>query len=205
MCGQISGNELKKNASADAFLSVALGWESFVSDWHIAAINRGSAAFAADLQARVEASLSGRGWSGLNGRVNLSIPKHPSLELVRELIDPESGNISFGDKEKWRDRARRELCDPYKAAILALNDRDHRLIRAVVAVRDCIAHRSKKASDAMNGALALLASADSALRRSHARVQPSGIGAYLYAQAGGSRRVELYHQRLGEIAEKLRV
>src|SRR4051794_35578274 len=81
MCGQISGNELKKNASVDAFLTVAIGWESFLSDWHIAAINRDSSAFAADLQVRVDASLSGRGWSGLKGRVNLSVPKHPSLEL----------------------------------------------------------------------------------------------------------------------------
>lgn len=204
MCEQITGNELKKNASVDAFLNVAIGWESFLSDWHIAAINRDSSAFVADLEARAEASLIGRGWTGLRGRVTLSIPKHPSLDLVRDLIDPDGGNISFGDKDKWCARAERELSDPYRSNVLALPDRDHRLIRAVVAVRDCIAHRSQKASDAMNAALGNLAHADNSLRRSQARVQPSGIGAYLFAQAGDSRRVERYHQRLGGIAEVLR-
>jgi hypothetical protein len=204
MCAQINGNELKKNASVDAFLNAAIGWESFLSDWHIAAINRDSTSFAADLQKRVEDSVSGR-WRGLKGRVTLSIPKHPSLDLVRELIDPEGGNISFGGKDKWRDRATRELCDPYRARILALTDRDHRLIRSVVAIRDCVSHRSQKASDAMNDALTQLAAADSALRRTQARVQPSGIGAYLFAATAGGRRVEIYHRRLGDIAEALRV
>ncbi len=53
MCAQISGNELRKNASVDALLNAAIGWESFLSDWHIAAINRDSGPFVVDLQARV--------------------------------------------------------------------------------------------------------------------------------------------------------
>ncbi len=204
MCAQISGNELRKNASVDALLNAAIGWESFLSDWHIAAINRDSGPFVVDLQARVEQSVVGR-WPGVRSRIALSIPAHPSLELVRELIDPDGGNISFGNRDKWIDRVQKQLNDPYCARVLALPDRDHRLIAAVVAIRDCIAHRSKKASDAMNAALANLAHADRALRREQARVQPSGIGAYLYAQTTGGRRVERYHQRLSDIAESLRV
>jgi hypothetical protein len=204
MCAQISGNELRKNASVDAFLNAAIGWESFLSDWHIAAINRDSGPFVGDLQTRIEQSVVGR-WPGVGGRISLSIPTHPSLELVRELIDPEGGNISFGGRNKWRDRVQRELNDPYRARVLALSDRDHHLIAAVVAIRDCVAHRSKKSSDAMNSALTNLAHADRALRRAQARVQPSGIGAYLYAQATGERRIERYHRRLSDIGESLRV
>ena len=204
MCVQISGNALRKNASVDAFLNAAIGWESFLSDWHIAAINRDSSNFAADLQHRVEESVTSR-WPGLSGRIALAIPKHPSLDLVRELLDPQGGNISLGAKDKWRARADRELCDPYRARVLAITDRDHRLIRSVVAVRDCIAHRSQRASDAMNDALSDLAAGDVALRRSVARVQPSGVGAYLFAATPGGRRVEIYHQRLHEIAETFRV
>jgi hypothetical protein len=204
MCAQISGNDLRKNASVDAFLNAAIGWESFLSDWHIAAINRDSSNFAADLQRRVGESVTSR-WPGLGGRIALSIPKHPSLDLVREILDPEGGNLSFGARDKWRDRANRELCDPYRARVLAVTDRDHRLIRSVVAIRDCIAHRSQKASDGMNEALSNLSVADGALRRTQARVQPSGVGAYLFAATPGGRRVERYHLRLHSIAETLRV
>jgi len=35
----------------DGFLNAAIGWESFRSDWHIAAINRDSGPFVGDLQA----------------------------------------------------------------------------------------------------------------------------------------------------------
>jgi hypothetical protein len=53
----------KPNGSVDALLNVAIGWESFLSEWHMAATNRKSTAFVADLQNRVEASLVGQGWS----------------------------------------------------------------------------------------------------------------------------------------------
>jgi hypothetical protein len=185
-------------------LNAAIGWESFLSDWHIAAINRDSSAFVTELSKRVEQSLKDR-WPGLAGRVALTIPKHPSLELVNDLIDPTGSNISFGDKDKWLARVNCELVDLYRAAVVALPDRDHLLIRAVVSIRDCIAHRSLRASNAMNDALANLQAADSHLRRAQARVTPSGIGAYLFAQAGGIRRVERYHGRLQGIAESLRV
>jgi hypothetical protein len=204
MCGQITGNDLRKNASVDAFLNVAIGWESFLSDWHIAAINRDSSAFVSDLQQRVEQSVTGR-WPGLKGKLNLSIPKHPSLDLITEVLDPEGGNLSFAGKAKWRERAQRELCDPYRTAVLSLGDSDYKLVTASVAIRDCLAHRSQKASNVMNEALGRLATRDAALRRGQQRVQPSGIGAYLYAQTGSGRRVELYHQRLDAVAEALRV
>lgn len=203
-CSQVTRNDLRRNASASAFLNAAIGLETFRSDWHIAAVNRDSAAFVANLQSRIEQSVQGR-WPGVGGRVTLSLPDHPSLELLHDLLDPEGGNLAFGDRDKWRDRAQRELGNPYRAAVLSLSDRDHQLVATVVAIRDCISHRSRKSSDSMNSALADLAHADRALRRDQSRVRPSGIGAYLFANASGTRRVERYHARLTEIAEAMRV
>ncbi len=122
MCAQISGNELRKNASVDALLNAAIRWESFLSDWHIAAINRDSGPFVVDLQARVEQSVVGR-WPGVRSRIALSIPAHPSLELVRELIDPDGGNISFGNRDKWIDRVQKQLNDPRASARPAVGNR----------------------------------------------------------------------------------
>lgn len=204
MCAQVSGNDLRKNASVDTFLNAAIGWESFLSDWHIAAINRDSTNFVASLTARVEQSVTGS-WPGLKGRLSVSIPKHPSLDLIREIVDPEGGNLSFGKKGRWTERAKSDLADPYKTNVLAVPATDQQLILAVVTIRDCISHRSQKSSDAMNDALAQLKRADAELRRGTVRVTPSGIGAYLHAVAAGTRRVERYHHRLDHIAESLRV
>jgi hypothetical protein len=203
-CDEVTRNELRSNASVSAFRNAAIGLETFRSDWHIAAINRDSTAFVADLSVRIEQSIESR-WPGIGSRVTLSLPKHPSLNLLHDLIDPEGGNLAFGDRDKWRARAGRELTDPYRLAVASLTDRDHQLLAAVVAIRDCISHRSRKSSDSMNAALADLAHADRALRRDVARVRPSGIGAYLFANASGTRRVERYHARLTEIAEAMRV
>lgn len=106
---------------------------------------------------------------------------------------------------KWKERARNELCDPYRSKVLDLPSSDKRFIAAVNTIRNCIAHRSKRASNEMNEALARLQKRDQKLKRAQRRITPSGVGAYLYADCGGERRVEVYHKRLEEVAEALRV
>jgi hypothetical protein len=71
----------------DALLNVAIGWESFLSDWHMAATNRKSTAFVADLQNRVEASLVGQGWSGLKRRPAPSLPKSRADDEAPKLAE----------------------------------------------------------------------------------------------------------------------
>jgi hypothetical protein len=136
--------------------------------------------------------------------LSLSI-KHPDLALVRELLDPTGRNIALWPKEKWLDRAKKELADPYLAKVLAVTNGDHKLIDAAVQVRNGIAHRSRAATVAMNDAIVRLSSRDAVLRLNARRVRPAGIGHYLFASVSGERRVQTYHLRLGEIAETLRV
>lgn len=208
VCAALDRAELKKRVSADSFLNAAIGWESFISDWHIAAINRSSSAFAQQLSLRAKESLRSR-YPGLveNGLVKIELPKHPALDLVKTLADPEGANLSMGDRARWRKRAEEELCDPYKAQVLAITTRDHKLIAAAVGIRNCLAHRSTRSADEMNERLKTLENYDRQLRPpAGRRISPSGIGHYLNAQTSTwSPRVELFHRRLSEIAEALRV
>jgi hypothetical protein len=137
--------------------------------------------------------------------LSLSIPKHPDLALVRELLDPTGRNIALWPKAKWIERASKQLVNPYRVKVTAVPDRDHKLIDAAVQIRNCVAHRSRAAAVAMNDALVKLSGGDAVLRRGARRVGPAGIGHYLFALASGERRVQTYHLRLGEIAETLRV
>lgn len=163
MCNQLGDAGLKKNASVDAFLNVVIGWESFLSDWHIAAINRDSSAFTAEAEQWIKRRMAER--PALAPLLSLAIPKHPDLALVRDLLDPTGRNIALWPKAKWIERATKELVNPYRAKVTAVSDRDHRLIDAAVQVRNCVAHRSRAATVAMNDALGKLSGGDAVLRR----------------------------------------
>ena len=200
-------SSLAKALSVDAFLRAAVSWETFRSDWHVAAINQDASAFRQELLKRFRASTEEK-WAGLTTWVSVEIPKHPSLTVVGDLIDSKGYNVTFSTSEKWVDRSARELVDPWRAAVLGLPPADRSFLDAVAALRDCIAHRSTGSTSRLDQALKKLNVApDKGLRRGKNRVQPSGIGTYLFAVAGPAtaRRVQLFHARLSDIADGLRV
>lgn len=65
---------LRKVASLDAFLRVAVEREGFRSRWHIAAINRNSSAYRADLERRFRSSIKDGRFGALEAYVNVALP-----------------------------------------------------------------------------------------------------------------------------------
>ncbi len=98
--------ELRKVASLDAFVRVAVEWEGFRSRWHIAVINRDSSAYRADVETRFRASIKGGRFGELEPFVHLALPAQLSVATVQRLLDPVGRNISFGDKWTGRRGAR---------------------------------------------------------------------------------------------------
>lgn len=90
--------DLRKVASLDAFLRVAVEWEGFRSRWHVAAINRDSSAYRADLEKRFRASIKDGRFGALEPYVNVVLPGQLSVAVVQRFLDPLGRNISFGDK-----------------------------------------------------------------------------------------------------------
>jgi hypothetical protein len=198
--------DLAKALSVDAFLRAAVAWETFRSDWHVAAINNDSSAFRKELLRRYQASMDDK-WHGMSKWVSVDLPKHPSLDVVSSLIDARGFNVTFESSEKWVSRCATELVSPWREKAMSLGLPDHRLVDSITALRDCIAHRSRGSIERLDLALKKLSLVpDKPLRRGTNRVQPSGIGAYLFAIAGpaGARRVQVFHARLDGIAESLR-
>jgi hypothetical protein len=197
--------ELSKALSVDGFLRAAVGWETFRSDWYVAAINKDASAFRSDLESRFRKSVEGN-WPSLSGRISVEIPKHPNLGVVRELVDSRGYNVSFGPPDTWVEKGRRELMSPYRDRVTSLSAPDLALIQSVGALRDCIAHRSPASTETLDFALKkLIVAPDAPLRRGPNRVQPPGIGTYLFALKGRHRRVEIFHRRLNAISERMRV
>ena len=146
--------ELRKVASLDAFVRVAVEWEGFRSRWHIAVINRDSSAYRADVETRFRASIKGGRFGELEPFVHLALPAQLSVATVQRLLDPVGRNIAFGDK--WTDRARAELPAQYAARVLSLSPADLLLVSACEKIRNAIVHRSAGSVDEMNTALVVL-------------------------------------------------
>lgn len=194
--------DLRKVASLDAFLRVAVEWEGFRSRWHIAAINRDSSAYRVGVERRFRASIREGRFATLEPYVSVALPNRLSVETVQRLLDPFGRNISFGDK--WPDRAQAELVMRFATKVRSLSPADLRLIAACEKIRNAIVHRSPSSVDDMNTALVVLdPTVDADLVRTN-RVTGSGIPAYLHALPLSERRVEAWHRRVGEVANRLR-
>ena len=193
--------QLKKTVSLNAFLRIAVSWEVFRSDWHIAAINRDSSTFRPSVDRRFRESVRSGKFAPLERFVSLQLPQHLTIAAVRALLDPLERNISFGSN--WVNRAQLDLAAPFVRRVTALPPADLLLVAASEQVRNAVAHQSPSAVDEMNSALLVLAPSDAELART-TRITAAGIAAYLHARPSSSRRVEIWHQRLSDIARKLR-
>jgi hypothetical protein len=199
---EASDLELRKVVSLDAFVRIAVSWEGFRSRWHIAAINRDSSAYRADVETRFRASIKGSRFGDLEPFVHLALPAQLSVATVQRLLDPLGRNISFGDK--WTDRARAELSAQYASKVLTLAPADLLLVSACEKIRNAIVHRSSGSVDEMNTALVVLdRTVDADLVRT-SRVTGAGIAAYLHARPLSDRRIEVWHHRLRDVASRLR-
>jgi hypothetical protein len=195
--------DLRRRLSVDAFLRLAVSWESFRSEWYIAAINRDASQFRVDLQQRFRDSVRGGKLASLAPFVRIELPRHPALRTIESILDPDRRNISFG--ERWVERAKRELASTYAGRVEELALADLKLVTATEKIRNCLVHESPFATQEMNTALvALDPQTDGELVRGDRTIRPSGIPTYLHASSGGTRRIAHFHDRLHRIADELR-
>lgn len=107
--------ELRKVASLDAFVRIAVEWEGFRSRWHIAVINRDSSTYRADVETRFRASIKGGRFGELEPFVHLALPAQLSVARVQRLLDP-LGRTSLATngpiepEQSFQPSTRREFC-----------------------------------------------------------------------------------------------
>lgn len=87
---------LRGGVSKDAFLRLAVRWEVFRSDWHIAAAARDATRLRMTIAAEVDKALAGRpGLAECRPYVQVGLPVHPTLRQTRRLLDPSGRNVSL--------------------------------------------------------------------------------------------------------------
>ncbi len=195
---------LAKRATTDAFTRAAVAFEGFRSDWHIAAINTDSQAFRAMLTADAVALVKAGSYPTLASRLQIDLPLHPPLDLIRELLAARGDHLSIRNYKHWKARVKLELTDPWSGKIDGLHNADRAVLNAVVALRNVLAHNSTRASETVDNALGKFLAADAALKRGTRKIRPSGVPSYLNAVTpAGPTRFEHYLTRLDGLAGAL--
>jgi hypothetical protein len=204
-----SGSERRKTVAEDIFLRMVVGWEQFISEWFIGAVNHDATQYKAKTEQRlkqwldttVEQSVYSRFSSAFRAPV-LAIGKNPPVQTVRELLDPGEGNIEFRSFEELLRRGADVLGRRFVDRIGRVHGAGGgEIVDAALAVRNVLAHRSTRALKLMNEQVAAFPSYPSLRKKAMSK---DGIGTYLAAAAdGGDARLLAYTRELERIARVL--
>ena len=201
---------LRRAIAKDAFFRLAVRWELFRSDWHIAAAARDTTQLRATFAEEVSKVLAGRPELA-EGRqyVHVAIPDHLSLEQTRRLLDPAGMNVSLvsgaAGKDRWVQKSAAHLASPWAEKVRGVPPADRRLIELVESVRNVIAHESANSHRLLNSALLAVSDEDAPVFAASSLRTSRALAVYLHASVLGSPRVVHFHVRLMQIAERLKV
>jgi len=195
--------------AVDALLRAAVGFEAFRSDWHIAAIQRDASRYKPleEVWARYRVAAAANPNPIQRAKAVAfvdSLARNPDMDLVRALADPHGRNLDLSSFDSWRRRARADLAPRFSQRVESLPPEDIGIMEAVVAMRNCIAHRSRSSTDKMNHALKAL---PGGLARGNQRITFRSLGRYLCGSSGADNvtRCELFYRGLRRIAAALHV
>ncbi|MFB2557075.1 hypothetical protein [Herbiconiux liangxiaofengii] len=210
---------LRRGLTSDVAFRLGSEWEIFQHQWFVAAIHKKQGKFRSNLEKRLHDGLSKAGTGSI-----LEIMRPGSTEMlerlsasqIEQLVDPEGYNVSFKDNVTWIKKADLDLDPSYCTLIrsIASTPSDACIIDLVKGLRNAIAHGSGGSLVKLNSLvrvrqegedLGISGDVNKLLVRDTKAVKD--ISAYLhrYLETKGVRRVVLLHQRIEEIAERLRI
>lgn len=199
---------LRRKVASDAFLTLAVAWESFLSDWWVGAINKDATTYIATTEKRLrdEAKRS-FGLESADLTAKLVSKKHLTVSEVRRRLDPQERNVVIHGHKERQQRAQFELAGLYRARAHAITMGQWQTVECVRTLRNLLAHRSESARDAFDVEVRK-GSLTAPLRWSgHPKLSVAGSMRYLATkrEADPTLRVARFHSELSALAELLRV
>ena len=201
---------LRRGVSKDAFFRLAVRWEVFRSDWHIAAAARDATQLRSTIAAAVDKALSGRS-DLVESRqyIDVAIPAHPTLEQTRRLLDPAGRNISLSasssGRNLWIQKSEAHLVTPWVDKVRGLPLADHKVAEVIEHLRNVIAHESRSSLEALNAVLAAVTGAEQETFGAKPLRTGAAVSTYLHTSSAGSARVGHFHNRMAQIADRMRL
>jgi len=201
----------------DAFFRAAVALETFLSDWVARCLHFDTSRLAA--RAKQEAGqhvldeLSG-GWAPENqilgktlaeyppvASMSMTMPESVAVQKARQLFGVADTNRSFAGAADFKELVGRFLADPKASAASSLTAADDAVLDATIAIRNVLAHRSKRSEQRL--AQTLCSGKLPEQLRVQQRVTAAGVGRYLRVERGGEARFRHYFERLANVAKTL--
>lgn len=196
-----------KTIAEDTFLRFIVGWESFASEWFIGCVNRDASRLRRYIERELETWLRRTIMDAPHQRYTVrfpspvvSLPTHPRLDTVRELLDPGGRNIEFASFDELRDRSHRHLQPRFAGRVQSLYGAGaNEIVDAGLAIRNTLAHRSRQSVQLMNQRVRTFSSYPRLRKQT---MSTDGIGTYLVARTtGGEARLLEFRREFARIAQ----
>jgi len=187
----LSKDSDKTRLAEHSLLPAAVTWEGFISDMLIAYINSDSTQFKQHLKNSLTGLLAKHEKENkvFSKYGRLEFPSHLTKAAVQSLANSPGNNIAFSSFALLEDRARTWLVQQHADKVANLSTPQKAVINAVIALRNHIAHRSKRSLDAMNEALANGALYTTGIKRLDNKFH--NVGAWLKAKPVGRNESRL--------------
>ncbi len=206
--GEVAGTQRRKTAAEDIFLRMAVGWEEFVSEWFIGALNHDATRYKARQEQKLKAWLDDAvkrsdyaQFAEFFRPPILSIGSFPRVAVVRRLLVPREGNLAFHSFEELRKRSADCLDRKFADRVGRIKSfGGDEIINSTLAIRNFLAHRSTQALLEMNRSVAAFPGFSVLRKQSMSR---DGIGTYLATTKGGVTRLLLFKSELERITRIL--
>jgi hypothetical protein len=191
---------LKSMLAEQCAMSLATLWEAFIHELLLTYAAASPKRYFDNTKTRIRQSVSSN-FAGATLYVKFDFPKRPTKELLSKIIDPKGWNIAINSSDALATRAN-SLLSAAKARKFNIPHDDRVVVDFLIALRNFLAHRSKKSRLELSGRVAtILPSGVNSLLSGSI----GSIGAYLKtSSASGKTRAEIVGSRLIEISEKMR-
>lgn len=185
-----------------SFLAASILLEGFVSDLFVVCINKRNGPFVDYLTSRMKIEAVDDHAKRAIPLASVDIESHLTLEKIRQVLDPNSWNLTFSTAGDLKGKANQWLDDPYKANFNGLSNAHGALLEATKSVRNYLAHRSGASKVTMQAAL-INARLPAQFRRGTNRVHSVGSFLDSVPAGGGQTRLAAYLTELRAIAGQL--
>src|ERR1043165_5204794 len=175
-----------------AFYRAYVEFESFLSDYFIAAINRKHGKFYATAQTKVKQSIESKFGTFLKDKLKFESVKNLTLLQVETLIDSDGKNLTFKTSEEIENRAIDYLENPFANRVKSVDSCTLVIIDAARSIRNCIAHKSKSSFGEMNTQLKNLDQSVCSNQLNTKINSTRNIGAYLKIKISSGKRIDEY-------------
>jgi hypothetical protein len=204
-----TGNlRLRRRAATDSFLALAISWEAFMSGWFIAAVNREPRRAVRFLTIE----LQNHALNELNIPASILSPSlvtssHLTRDAVATILDKNGRNVVMADHKDLMKKSKKWLYHPYGTRTASITELDYSAAFAARKIRNMFAHESESAS---TEAWKMVTEASSVLipqlkvtgRKS--KFNLDGWRGYIFESVNGKPRVQVFHEELIVLAQRLR-